>query len=138
MNESSALTPLELTPVLVFQNETYQLILNNGLWHLYGGPRTANNFGHFLILKADARQPSSGPEGPPIIEVLEEARNLCKFFCNVWVARDKYMKLVSGASSSMTYQPYRQRRAAERQAPLDLSTLRRLSLDDVFNVLAGH
>jgi hypothetical protein len=50
------------------------------------------------------------------------------FFANVWVARDKFLKLVKGETRSMTYRAQNRHQYQDRRVQVDLPALQHLSL----------
>jgi hypothetical protein len=58
-------------------------------------------------------------------------------FCNVWVARDKFLKLARGETKSMTYRRQNRNQYQDGRLQVDLPALKDLTLADVFRALEG-
>jgi hypothetical protein len=145
-----SLVPMEpvdpLGAVLHHASHNYDLWLQRDEWFLYRGEPNGTSFRFFLIIRAD-RKPEPGKRQPRPAKIepqywLKKACedvNVCgPFFANVWVARDKFLKLVKGETCSMTYRAQNRHRYQDRKVQVDLPALRRLNLDDVFRVLEGR
>jgi hypothetical protein len=139
--ETSPPIPSSLAPIkylgaqLEHEGITYQLWMQRGEWHLYRGKApSVGSFNHFLIIKAD-RPESTGDYQLPNPQA---GVNVCgPFYANLWVARDKLVKLAQGETRSMSYRPRSQNRETQTRTG-NLLAIGRLSLDDVFNALDGR
>ena len=129
---------ISLGPELRHAGHQYELWLRRNEWHLYRGEPNGTTFRFFIIIKADGLP---GPEksgdyywlGRPCEDV-----NVCgPIFCNVWVARDKFLKLVKGETRSMTYRRQNRNQYQDKRVQVDLPALQQLSLADVFRALEG-
>ena len=117
----------------------YELWLRREEWHLYRGEANGTSFRFFIIIKADLLPGLGRIESSYYLRNPSEDVNVCgPIFCNVWVARDKFLKLVRGETKSMTYRRQNRNQYQDRRVRVDLPALQRLNLDDVFRVLEGR
>jgi hypothetical protein len=116
----------------------YELWLRRNEWHLYRGEHNGTSFRFFIIVRGE---PVPGPDKTSERYGLKrpaEDVNVCgPIFCNVWVARDKFLKLVKGKTRSMTYRRQNRSQYQDRRVQVDLPALSALSLADVFRALEG-
>jgi hypothetical protein len=132
--------PLDpLGPALRHASHAYELWLQRDEWHLYRGEPNGTSFRFFIIIKADRKPGSTETEATWWLMGIREEVNVCgSFFANVWVARNKFVKLVKGETRSMTYRAQNRHQYQDRRVRVDLPALKRLSLDDVFRALEGR
>ena len=132
--------PLDpLGPILQHAGHQYELWLRRDEWHLYRGQPNGTSFRFFIIIRAD-RLP--GPNKSGDCYCLKRAREDVKvcgpFFANLWVARDKFVKLVNGETRSMTYRRQNRHEFQDRRVRVNLPTLKDLTLGDMFRALEGR
>jgi hypothetical protein len=139
--------PLDpLGPALRHDGHDYELWLQRDEWHLYRGQPNKTSFRFFLIIKADRRlsPDETGKPGPDkngdcyCLKKAHEDVNVCAFFANQWVARDKFLKLARGETKSMTYRRQNRNQFQDRRVQLNLPALKDLTLGDVFKALEGR
>ena len=128
-----------LGPELGHAGHRYELWLRRDEWHLYRGEPNGTTFRFFIIIKAD-RLPGPDKNGERywLRSSAEDVKVCGPFFANVWVARDKFLKLVKGETRSMTYRRQNRNQYQDRRVQVDLPALGHLSLTDVFKALEGN
>jgi len=127
-----------LGPNLQHAGHDYELWLQRDHWFLYRGEPNGTSFRFFVIIRADLEPRPAKSEIQYRLKKAIENVNVCgPFFCNQWVARDKFLKLSRGETSSMKYRSQNRQQHEDKKIPVDLPALERLSLADVFNVLEG-
>jgi hypothetical protein len=123
---------------LLYAGHQFELWLQRGEWFLYRSEFTGTSFRHFLIVRADREPRPDENEACYGLRGPVEDVNLCgPFFCNQWVARDKFMKLVKAETQSMRYRRQNRHQYDDRRVQVDLLALQRLSLADIFRALEG-
>jgi hypothetical protein len=139
--------PIEcLGPELQHDSHNYTLWLQRNEWFLYRGQPNGTSFRFFLIIKADRlpdpdKSAGSGPDKNGDCYCLRRPKedvNVCAFFANQWVSRDKFMKLAKGETKSMTYRRQNRNQYQDRRVQPNLPALQQLSLADVFRALEGR
>jgi hypothetical protein len=116
---------------LEYAGQEFELWIQRDRWFLYRSGFNGTSFINFIIIKAD-RKPRLEENGQWY--GLQEPRpgvNLCEFYANQWVAREKLIKLARGETQVMTYRAQDQARSKDKKAPMDLPALTRRSLGDV-------
>jgi hypothetical protein len=137
---SERMEPVDpLGAVLHHAGHQYELWLRRDEWHLYRGQANGTSFRFFIIIKADRKPGPNGIEPSYWLKKAPEDVNVCgPFFANVWVARDKFLKLTRGQTRSITHRAQNRHQYQDRKVQVDLPALQRLSLADVFRVLEGR
>jgi hypothetical protein len=122
---------LQFGPTLAYQDRSYRLAGRYDLWLCYHSDVSAvGKFRHFLIIKADR-----GSDGTPEVKNPREESNFCTGYAHAAVIHDKLLKLSRGQTHSMHYRSRAAANDSRAQAlQLDLATLSRLSLSDVFGI----
>jgi hypothetical protein len=127
-----------LGPELRHAGQEYELWLRRSAWHLYRGEPNGTSFRFFIIIKAEHKPGSGILEDCYYLRRPRENVNTCgPIFCNLWVARDKFLKLAKGETRSMTYRRRNRNQYQDTRVQVDLGALERLSLADVFKALEG-
>jgi hypothetical protein len=133
--------PLELGPNLHYAGRQFELWLQRNRWFLYRSEFDGTSFRFFVIIRGDPKPGSTDTAPSWWLEGMREDvnPNVCgPFYANVWVSRDKFMKLARGETRSMTYRAQNRSQYQDRRVRVDLPALQRLSLADVFRVLEGR
>jgi hypothetical protein len=105
---------------LEYAGQEFELWIQRDRWFLYRSGFNGTSFRNFIIIKAD-RKPRLEENGQWY--GLQEPRpgvNLCEFYANQWVAREKLIKLARGESQVMTYRAQDRARSKDKKAPMDL------------------
>jgi len=107
-----------LGPNLQHAGHDYELWLQRVHWFLYRGEPNGTSFRFFVIIRADREPRPAKSEIQYRLKKANENVNVCgPFFCNQWVARDKFLKLSRGETSSMKY------RSQDRQQQVRLGVV---------------
>jgi hypothetical protein len=129
--------PLELGPNLHYAGRQFEVWLQRDRWFLYRSEFDGTSFRFFLIIRGDPKPGSTDTAPSWWLEGIRENVNVCAFYANQWVARDKFLKLARGETRSMTYRRQNRNQYSDRRVQVDLVALQRLELGDVFKALEG-